>query len=650
MAELRDRTSCITADYPPRHVTKSKKFSLYIQEHKEFAFFLIEMVLFTLYHENSRTWLAVFAFREAASIFMSIVPQHRFSGPVTVFQDRRLPERATPAGYAALIDACSLQVPLPRTLSATGERHRILEEGGWRLLTPRHAPRSTLEAHLTFALKYEGLDLVVLKRLFLAVDAVEIESIVRHTPTGRYARRLWFLYEWLTGQRLNLPDAARGDYVPVVNPQQQWAVPGKNSARQRVRNNLPGTPDFCPLVRRTETLEELVNLDLAKRARAVVAAVPGDLLARTAAFLLLKDSRSSYAIEGERPPQNRIQRWGRTVGEAGRQPIDLDELLRLQKIVIGDERFVRLGLRTEGGFVGEHDRDTGAPFPDHVSARHEDLASLIEGMVAFDRDPAVALDPVIAAAALAFGFVYIHPFADGNGRIHRYLIHHVLARRGFNPPGVVLPVSAAILDRVDEYGAILEDYSRRLLLLIEWEPTERGNVRVLNDTADFYRFFDATPHAEFLFQCVRRTIEEDLPDETDFLRRYDRFTGHLQTIADMPDRTAALLFRFLRQNAGRLSRRAREREFKMLTDGEAEGIERHYNEVFGPSPETLDSRNPYVTIVNREVTWPPRCRSSEDGRHHVARLGGRPSTVFDGWTLQGTCSLCGELVDTGEPL
>ena len=78
-------------------------------------------------------------------------------------------------------------------------------------------------------------------------------------------------------------------------------------------------------------------------------------------------------------------------------------------------------------------------------------ASLIDGLIAFDRGPAQALDPVLAAAVLAFGFVYAHPFEDGNGRIHRYLIHHILAERGFNPPGVVFPVSAAILDRIDDY-------------------------------------------------------------------------------------------------------------------------------------------------------------------------------------------------------
>ena len=42
-------------------------------------------------------------------------------------------------------------------------------------------------------------------------------------------------------------------------------------------------------------------------------------------------------------------------------------------------------------------------------------------MVAFDRGPAGLMDPIVAAAVLAFGFVYVHPFEDGNGRIHRYL-------------------------------------------------------------------------------------------------------------------------------------------------------------------------------------------------------------------------------------
>jgi hypothetical protein len=512
---------------------------------------------------------------------MAETVQNRFSGPIIVFQERRLPERATPAGYSALIDAYGLAVPLPRTLSAISERHRTFEDRGWRIMTPRHAPHPTLEGHLTFALKYEGLDLAILKRLFLTTGPAAIETLVREKPTGSYARRIWFLYEWLTGTRLPLADAAAGRYVPVLDPTQQWAAEEVNAPRYRVKNNLPGTPDFCPLVFRTQALEQYIGLNLSQRAQDIVDDVPRDILARTAAFLLLKDSRSSYAIEGERPPQDRIQRWGRAIGEAGRQPLDREELLRLQRIVIGDARFVKLGFRQEGGFIGDHDRETRMPLPDHISARPEDLPALVNGMIELAHGRARALDPVIAAATLAFGFVYVHPFEDGNGRIHRYLIHHVLAERGFNPPGIVFPVSAAILERVDDYRQVLEDYSQRLLSLIDWEPTAEFNVRVLSDTGDFYRFFDATPHAEFLYACVQKTIDEDLPAETDFLRRYDQFRQTVDSLLDMPERSIDLLFRFLNQHGGHLSQRAREREFAKLTDDEASCVEMIYRDSFG---------------------------------------------------------------------
>lgn len=506
-----------------------------------------------------------------------------FSGSVTVFQDRRLPEPAVPAGYAALIGAYKLSVPVPRILSAIGTKHRIVEQDGWRIYTPRHAPEASLEGHLTFALKNEGLDLAILKRLFLAVREGDIAELVQQKPTGIYTRRIWFLYEWLLDRELKLSLTDKVSYVDAVDTDIQFAGTGENSTRHRVRNNLPGTPEFCPLVFKTPALNEFIAQDWKERARAVVSEVPKDLLARTAAFLLLKDSKSSYVIEGERPPQDRIQRWGRAIGEAGRAPLDEQEFLRLQGIVIGDERFVKLGFRQEGGFVGEHDRETQRPIPDHISARHEDIARLVAGLIAFDHAVESELDPVIAAAVLAFGFVYVHPFEDGNGRIHRYLMHHVLARRRFNPAGVHFPVSSAILDRIIAYKGVLESYSSRLLPCVQWEATPKNNVKVLNDTADFYRFFDATPHAEFLYECVRQTIEQDLPNETSFLRNFDMFRSGVESIIDMPERTLNNLFGFLRQNQGRLSKRARENEFAELTQDEVAKVEQLYTDSFGQS-------------------------------------------------------------------
>ncbi|WP_235871504.1 Fic family protein [Shimia sediminis] len=501
----------------------------------------------------------------------------QFSGPVNVIHQRRLPETAIPAGYCALIEAYSLQVPVPIRLAANGERHRVTDTPDWLIMTPRHQPQASLRGHLTFALKYEGLDLAVLKRLFCVTGPVPIADWVREEPTGSYARRIWFLFEWLTGDQLDLPDATGGRYVAVLDDSLQFDGPSTNSSRHRIKNNLPGNSNFCPLVFKTADLQAYCDQELAERALEVVDKVPRDLLARTAAFLLLKDSRSSYAIEGERPPQDRIQRWGRAIGEAGQLDLDRSELLRLQQIVIGDERFIKLGFRKEGGFVGSHDRESRMPLPDHISARYEDLDALLDGMVAFADMEAQTLDPVVAAAILAFGFVYIHPFEDGNGRIHRYLFHHVLAQRGFNPPGVVFPISSAILERIDEYRRVLESYSARLLPLIEWRPTNSFNIEVTNDTGDFYRFFDATPHAEFLYSCVQQTIDVDLPYETDFLRRYDHFRAALEDMFDMPERTIDLLFRFLQQNKGQLSARARRKEFAALTDHEVERVENIYS-------------------------------------------------------------------------
>lgn len=379
------------------------------------------------------------------------------------------PVPVTPVGYAALITGYQLEVPVPYTLCGIAGNHHPLQDlqyaaagtirVGWRLFSPRYDPGSALADHLTFALKYEGINLTILSALFLAIDGATVETLVRTTPTGSYSRRLWFLYEWLTGTELDLPAATRGNYTPVVNPDMQYALPGTRVSRQRVINNLPGTPAFCPMVTCTATLRSYQEDDLLKKAGAVINQVPREIVARTAAFLLLQDSRSSYAIEGESPPHSRIERWGRIIGQAGTESVSVAELQRLQSIVIGSSRFVKPGLRTEGGFVGEHDRETGTPIPEHISARPEDLRDLMHGLTVYIEKTAMNLPALIAATGAAFGFIYIHPFSDGNGRIHRYLVHHVLARKGFGAPGLIFPVSAAFLSRIDEYRSVLQSLS-----------------------------------------------------------------------------------------------------------------------------------------------------------------------------------------------
>lgn len=507
----------------------------------------------------------------------------RKSQTVNDFRGRVLPEPGRLAGYAELIAHYDLKVPLPPRLTATTERHHPVSTENWQLLTPRHQPSDTLEDQIEFALKWEGIDLSVLAGLFKVVSEGEVSEIIRSKPTGAYARRLWFLYEWLTARTLDVPDPGKVRAVPVVNEKMQFALSeGTLLSRYKAINNMPGNASFCPMVRRTEKLEQFAAKQFSRRAREIAGRTHPDIMARAAAFLLLSDSKSSFWIEGERPPAQRIARWGQIIGEAGSLKLSVEELERLQRIVIGDPRFVQLGLRKEGGFIGMHDRDTREPLPDHISAKAEDLPSLVDGIVACDhRVLDGGLDPVVAAAAIAFGFVYVHPFVDGNGRLHRWLIHHVLANAGFNPPGLVFPISAAILRQIDKYLAVLQSYSRPLLNFIDWKATPEGNVQVLNDTADYYRYFDATAHAEFLYECVEQTVEHDLPDEVAHLQAYDRFAHTVQNIVDMPNQKIDLLWHFLQQSSGLLSRRARTNEFAALTEAEVLEVQKVYADSIG---------------------------------------------------------------------
>lgn len=500
-----------------------------------------------------------------------------------LFEDRLLPERDVfLAGYSALMARYELRVPLPEKLSFISQRHQHYETDHWVAYSSRHNPEDTLSGQLTFALRYEGVNLEILQALYQKINPADLTQWVRSEPTSRYSRRAWFLYEWLTGKLLDVLSAVAGNFVEALDPKLQYpagqSIPSK---RHRVHNNLPGTRGFCPLIRRTEKLEQFRALHLNERVKNVTGEIHPDLLARAAAFMLLKDSRASFAIEGETPSKNRAERWGRAIGQAGLYPLVTEELLRLQSIVIEDNRFVELGIRHKGGFIGVHDRITGQPIPDHISARWEDLGELMDGLFgAYQLLKNQGGDPILLATIISFGFVFIHPFEDGNGRIHRYLIHHVLAECGFTPKGLVFPVSAVILERIDTYRQVLEFYSHSRIKFIEWESTGEGNVNVTNETINLYRYFDATRQAEFLYDCVRETIERTLPEELTYLEQYDALKTAITVRYDMPNPTIDLLIRFLHQNNGVLSKRAREKEFNALTEEECAELEKLYQEIF----------------------------------------------------------------------
>ncbi len=496
---------------------------------------------------------------------------------VAIFQEKTVPRGARLAGWAALVHALAISAPVrrPSCVSEQYVRGSRRKEGGWIVFDKRYWPGESFADHLTFALRHEDIDLLILRRVFEAVAQGEVEDLVRAAPTGIPVRRAWYLYETLTGRTLAVEDAPRATAIDLLDPKAYFTGKPRLSKRHRVRDNLLGTGRFCPIIRRSESLTEFVELDLAARARETAGRTGAHLVARAASFLLLADSLASFEIEGERPPRNRLERWGRAVLQAGKNRLTLDEITRLQRVLIEDTRFVRPGLRSDGVFLGERDLN-GDPLPEFIGARPDDLADLMAGLLeANDRMRDDGVDAVLKAAATAFGFVYVHPFQDGNGRMHRCLIHHVLAERKFTPPGMVFPVSSVMLDRIEDYRSVVQAHSGPLMPVIEWRPPPERTGEVLNASAALDRYFDCTEAAEFLYACVRRTVEEDLPREIDYLRRHDEAIRRIMDVVEMPDRVAEGLVLFIRQHNGTLSRNRREGEFQKLRDDEvalAEGI------------------------------------------------------------------------------
>ena len=496
------------------------------------------------------------------------------------------PSTTRPAGYAALVERYRLEV-IPhwrKSLVATSGIHRIDTAGGVpvEIFPPKYWPGETVGDHLEFALKYDGTNLAILAALLRKTGKSDLLDYIRSKPTGKYARRLWFLYEFLTGKTLPLDDLTRGNYVDLLDPDAYYTVsPGRRVRRQRIHDNLLGDRRFCPTVRRTDTLRAFEAADLPRRCSQVVAAHAPDLLKRALDYLYHKETKSSFEIEQIKPSTTRTERFVALLQLAEQEDFcEKTRLIELQHRIV-DPRFRDPDYRTNQNYVGETVGWQKEKIH-YASPKPEDLADLMGGLIGSHQSmEAGGVAAVIHAAATSFGFVFLHPFEDGNGRIHRFLIHNILARRGFTPEGVMFPISASMLKRLAEYDACLEAFSRNLMPLVEYSLDEDGCMTVQNDTAIWYRHIDLTPQAETLFRFIERTIDTELAEEFTFLANYDRTRKAIQEIVDLPDRRIDLFIRFCLQNNGRLSARKRARYFDALSDDEIDRMERAVRSAYG---------------------------------------------------------------------
>ncbi len=480
-----------------------------------------------------------------------------------------------PIGQAWLRQELNLRAPPAGSESyviAGARRTEIRGANAIEYYPRQYATDSTIAAQLRFALRHEPLDLGIIAATMKAIDPAILEEWLQREPTGGFSRRAWFFYELFTGRTLDIPDARTGNYVEALDPARHFVADRRNSARHRVSGNLLGDASLCPTVRRTAKLEARIAARIDAEARALAERYDPITLARAVNYLYTKETRSSFAIEGETPTPARTDRFVAALRAApGFDLGDAAALIQLQGAIV-DPRYAAGGWRTFQNFVGE----TVGGYREKVHficPRPEAVPDLMAGWFRLTRRLLESrVEPVVAAAVAAFTFVFIHPFEDGNGRLHRFLIHAILARQNFSPPDIVFPISAAILRDRRSYDGALEAFSAPLSPFVTWRWAADQELVVENDTDGLYRYFDATAQAEYLYDRVVDTVRQDLKEELGFVAVFDRALSGVRDVVDMPDRRASVFVRLCLQNGGRLAG-GRRTTFAELTDAEIAAME-----------------------------------------------------------------------------
>ena len=507
-----------------------------------------------------------------------------------------------PIGGAWLAQHYELDLAQPfRVQSGIARTRSVVHEEGreTRLYQEASRPGERMIDHLEFMLKHEGVHLELLSRLFERTSGEEITEWIRARPTSMYARRAGFFYEWLTEETLDFPGVTNGGYVDALDSRQYLTGVPIDVPRWRVRSNLLGNRAFCPMVVRTEGTQSADGLDITERWAEIEREFGEDTLRRSAVWITLKESRSSFAIEREGDEKDRIKRFASVIEtHTGREsdPLSDEALESIQRAIVG-ERSLTYGLRRSPVLVGES--GLGENVVHYVAPSWEDVPGMIGGLRRV-LHRSESLGTAIRAALLSFGLVYIHPFADGNGWMSRFLINDVLRRDEAIPPPFVLPVSAAILSRMRDYDAILERFSKPFMARYvgDWRfgrptvaypdgLTSDFHFDAYKDALHAWRYPDLTDHVEYTGRLIEQTLDVEMRREASILVSLRAARERVKNVFEGPDAMIDRIVRSVRENGDAVSNKLRG-EFPLLDDLEiAEDVVEAVRSAFATAPRAM---------------------------------------------------------------
>ena len=463
-------------------------------------------------------------------------------------------------GYQREIERCGLRV-MPLARPAAIRSVTRIEDLGDVLAVPAHlAHADTTLEHLLFALKHEGTNLQVLAAACAHLEPSTLLTELRRTPTGGYIRMLCFLWEQFTGKVLQDLPAALGGVTRELFDPQRYVTNGslRRDRRWRILSNGLGDWSFCPTVRRTPQLMQCLAADPLAQARAFLARIPESQIERVLAWAYLHETRSSYEIEGEHPTGSKTEAFAALLRQAHeRREISEGYLVELQNAALTNPYVREASFRHTQNYLS--DGAPGARGVTYVPPPVQMISSLIASIGRLANGALCPqLDPLVRAALVSFGFVFVHPFSDGNGRLSRFLAHYALCQSGALPDGLILPLSTAMKRNEPEYLKALQSFSQpaRRLWQVQWIDGHDFTFEFQGDPA-IYRYWDATECVTFLARMALDALRTDLSSEVQFLACYDEVIRKVNEQFDVPGSTLSKLIVMAYQNGGRLSQNRR---------------------------------------------------------------------------------------------
>jgi hypothetical protein len=463
-------------------------------------------------------------------------------------------------GYEFLRDKLALPVFAIAKPAVTGRVvGKTLFNG--RLVVPSSAAPETDDtlAHLLFALKHEGVNLQVLALALPTVPAVQLQQLIDKSPNGQYGRIVCYFWEKFTEKSLGNSPSVTARYVSVFDEKRYVTGWSRRDARWRVDFNGLGSPHYCVTVERTAAVESGIHANVLGRVAQFASNMGTHMMDRALSWAYLHETEDSYAIEREAPTQNKANAFIALLKQAHEgRALSEDYLVELQSSVITNPLEKAHQFRHQQNWLRGALR--GASGITYVPPPPEMVEELMAEWLTFANTSPLHVDPLVAASISSFGFVFIHPFMDGNGRLSRFLFHKALCDSGQLGAGMLLPVSVAMKREEGEYLRTLQSYSvaAREWVNVTWTDGDDYRFECKGKGVCF-RYWDATPCVEFGFKMAEQALEVELRRETEFLANFDAVKRTVEAEHDIRGSVLATLISTCLEAQGVISKAKRKR-------------------------------------------------------------------------------------------